>query len=438
MGKNRLTTSHTDRPFCSKLCFVAQPWFVLRFVHSRNVSDLSRILRAVARLDFGRKETGLLIHLLVLLLACHTSVWIVAPRNFSEIDVASGNKLLSQSVLQPVSTAPTPSQRPSSTPTPAKRPTPAPTPKAPPKPPPPSNTEINPNDPAAPKLATRFRGSYQIDLFQSDDPQEVLLKNLKGMQRDDRIGAYNDVADYLKTPTILTLDYDNDDVTIISNGTWHGSVKANGLSYDRIFKERAVAVSARFFDDKLTITVRTIETSSVITLRWLNDGKSLRVDREIHFFGLQKRIAIRSLFHKLGPETPEAIAGAQALTYFPYAARLIAIVDSDLSSVSSRRSEHFRMIVEKPDYFKGAIIDGYANTESRGENEMYVQIGKMIHLEDRFYPVTAVISSLPEVKERSAYTDEGAASSESVSKHVPCENSTPLRYCCGCCRHRTR
>lgn len=217
--------------------------------------------------------------------------------------------------------------------------------------------------------AAIMSGTYELESTRGDNAQraaEQATRNLPQRQRDN---AYQDLLSRLQPPATLAIERTGRTFTISSSNGPRTSFDADGRTRNEPLDNRRVtATRAQLVGDRLTVWSRGNRmTDFQVTFEPLNNGDNLLVTRQMDRDDLRSPVVLRSYYRRVAAEPrwdayappvrngrrpdPRAFIVADGT-------RMVAILDTAISTRSSRDGERFSMTVQGPAEYRDARIDG--------------------------------------------------------------------------------
>jgi hypothetical protein len=230
----------------------------------------------------------------------------------------------------------------------------------------------------------RMTGTYQLEGSRGDDPQRAADAATQRLPPDRRDRAYQNLLTRLEPPQTLAIDRSGQMITISSSSGPRATFDADGqVRSEQGPNGRMISTRAEIIGDRLSVSTNGNRGSDFsVTFESLNNGDRLRVTRRLDSEELGQPVTVQSYYHRIANEprwdlyeraprpVPTYGSGYGAPpAYPPYATttgafavsdgtRLIATLDTPLSTRTSRSGERFTMTVRSPSQFDGARIDG--------------------------------------------------------------------------------
>lgn len=240
----------------------------------------------------------------------------------------------------------------------------------------------------------RMTGTYQLDSTRGDNPQRAAQQATRSLPPDRRDRVYQSLVTRLSPPAQISLDRRGRTVTIASSTGPRATFDADGRTRDeQLPNGRAISTTADLVGDRLSVSTSGNRGSDFqVTFEALNNGDRLRVTRRLDNEELDRPITIQSFYHRVSDQPrwdlyaeaprPTSTFGSGYGAPPPYApttggfvvpegTRLVATLDTPLSTRNARSGERFTMTVRGPAQFEGARIDGVVsrvNPYQQGSN----------------------------------------------------------------------
>ncbi|HZR23790.1 MAG TPA: hypothetical protein VFA59_09400 [Vicinamibacterales bacterium] len=218
----------------------------------------------------------------------------------------------------------------------------------------------------APSYA-RMTGTYQLEIARGDDPHRAADVATRGLSRERRDRAYQNLLTRLEPPQTLAIDRRGRMITISSSSGPRAAFDADGQVRDEPGPNgRLIRTRAEIIGDRLSVSTTGNRGSDFsVTFESINNGDRLRVTRRFDNDELTQPVTLQSFYRRTSNEprwdlysdAPRSVATAGSYDVSD-GTRLIATLDTPLSTRSSRSGERFTMTVRSPQQFEGARIDG--------------------------------------------------------------------------------
>jgi hypothetical protein len=269
-------------------------------------------------------------------------------------------------------------------------------------------------------------GTYELERTRSDNPQGAADEATRSLPPERRDRVYQSLINRLEPPATIAIDRNGVTVTISSSRGPRATFDADGRTRDEVGPNgRAISTRAEFTGDRLSVSTSGNRGSDFqVTFEPLNNGTGLRVTRSLDSEELGRPITVQSYYRRIateprwdlfaGDSRPDSAYGTGSGSGYPpvpaYApptgdfvvpdgTRLIAMLDTPLSTRTSRSGERFTMTVRGPGQFGGARIDGVVsrvNPYQQASNTADMMVNfETIHLRDgRTSEFRAILNSV--------------------------------------------
>jgi Glycine zipper len=219
------------------------------------------------------------------------------------------------------------------------------------------------------RASLAMSGTYELETTRGDDVQrsaELATRNLSQPQRDR---AYRRLLSRLEPPTTLAIDREGQTVTISSSSGPRATFDADGRTRNELGPNgRATITRAGFVGDRLSVsTTGNRSTDFLVTFEPVDNGNGLLVTRRFDSEDLRRPVTVQSYYRRVdnqprwdlyAPERDDAPRWGRGPVTVPDGTRIVAVLDTSLSTRTSRSGERFSMTVQSPEEYQGARIDG--------------------------------------------------------------------------------
>jgi YmgG-like glycine-zipper protein len=214
-------------------------------------------------------------------------------------------------------------------------------------------------------------GTYELEATRGENPERAADRATRDLPRFERDRAYESLRRRLDPPATIAIDRDRNGrtFTVCSSSGPRATFDADGETRREPGPGGRITMThVEFTGDRLSIwTSGNRETDFLVTFQPLDNGRNLLVTRRLDSDDLRRPVTIQSYYRRIadeprwdlyGPERrydrrPEPPAFA-----VPEGTRLEAVLDTPLSTRTSRNGERFSMTVRGPGAYRDMRVDG--------------------------------------------------------------------------------
>lgn len=212
-------------------------------------------------------------------------------------------------------------------------------------------------------------GTYELETTRGDNVQRAADQATRNLPQPQRDRAYQSLLRRLQPPTTLAIDRNGRTVTISSSSGPRATFDADGQTRNEPGPGgRAMITRAEFVGNRLSVsTSGNRNTDFLVTFEPLNNGNGLLVTRRLDSDDLRQPVTVQSYYRRVAdqprwdvyaPEPGYAPRPGSRPFAVPDGMRIVAVLDTSLSTRTSRNGERFSMTVRSPEEYRDARIDG--------------------------------------------------------------------------------
>lgn len=228
-------------------------------------------------------------------------------------------------------------------------------------------------------------GTYDLNQSKSDNTNDIFENN--DIQNEDQ---RRDLQEKLEPAEQVAIDIRGSQVIIASSKSAPVALTADGRDRDvRLDNGSTVRVRATLRGQDLTVSSRDNNTDYTIIYSSQGNGNSLKVTRRITTDYLSQTVFAESFYGKsdsvarLGIDTnsdvyssnddqdypnnnyPQTNTSRNGDFVVPNGTVLTGKLENDISTKVSQNKDRFRMVVQEPNQYRGAVIEGYLSGINR-------------------------------------------------------------------------
>jgi len=273
------------------------------------------------------------------------------------------------------------------------------------------NPRSTPDSPSAGGVDDRLSGTYQLDSSRGDDPRRAAEQATRTVPPGQRDRAYQRLMNRLEAPAVIAIDRDGNRLSMATSRGPRVTFEADGrVQTEQESAGRNINTRATLHGDQLVLTTTGGNGSDfTVTFEPMDAGTNLRVTRRIVDDGRRQPVTVAS-FYRRSSEHPQwdvyprpVGTGSTNTTaagfIVPAGTRLVATLDEDLSTKTTRERDRFSLTVSSPAHYRGAVIEGFVsgvNASGRvsGRADMALNFQTIAQLNSRASEFSGVIESM--------------------------------------------
>lgn len=254
-------------------------------------------------------------------------------------------------------------------------------------------------------VSVGLSGTYELDMARSENVEDILQDTKLGTQNRD------DLKEKLEAPSQIAIDIRGENVTLATSNAPAVTFTADGRDKRETSPSgRSVRLRATLSGDTLIVSSVGGETDYNITFTSLSDGRSMKVARRITTDYLSQTVFAESVYNKTDSVARLDIGGGPGVTpgttsridpdydpaggysdndqqagrgssrtstsprastprpgnyTVPNGTAMTGILENEINTGVSQNNDRFRLTVQAPDEFRGAVIEGYLSNITR-------------------------------------------------------------------------
>ena len=304
---------------------------------------------------------------------------------------------------------------------------------------------------AAGSLTNGLTGTYQLDTARSEKTDELIAdKNLGTAQRDD-------LESKLEAPEQLALNVSGSQVTLASSKTAPVTFAADGSNRSEQIGGRTMQLRASLRGQDLVVSTTGGESDFTITFSPVDNGRGLKVTRRVTTEYLNESILAESYYTKTDPvaglgidanapgstaddgtfssndpsdragsngQYPTINQGRTGEYIIPNGMTIVAVLDQEVNTSVSQNNDRFKMVVQSPNEFRGATIEGHLSGVGRsgqvsGRSNITFNFDRITLRNGQAYDFAGTLQSIKDQNGKEVRVDnEGTAKGQSQTKET--------------------
>lgn len=221
-------------------------------------------------------------------------------------------------------------------------------------------------------------GTYRLDPTRSDDPVRAADQAVRSATYANRERLRNQLAARLASPEQIAIELRGRGVTLASSRAPQITFSADGIErVETSNNGRTIRARASLSGDQLTVSSTGDRDSEFnVTFDPIDNGRRLNVTRRVYVSGLSSPVVVQSFYDRTADVAQFDIPNSPSTTYpdnYPANSdfiltngeTVIATVNEDLSTATSREGDRFTATVRQPYQYEGAVIEGHVSSLQR-------------------------------------------------------------------------
>ncbi len=293
-------------------------------------------------------------------------------------------------------------------------------------------------------------GTYRLDTARSENIADILSSSsVGGSQKQD-------LESKLEAPEELAIQLRGNQVTLASSKAEPLTIVADGRDNNDNSSGKSVRVRATLRGQDLTVSSLGGETDYTITFSPADNGRTLKVTRRITTSYLNETIFAESVYTRtdavarLGIDngggtapdddtyssndpndanaqygsTPSVVTPRIGEFIVPNGTQVSGVLENPIDTKVSQNNDRFRMTVQTPDEFRGAIIEGYISGVGRsgqvsGRSNVTFNFTKITLRDGKAYDFAGTLQGIKDAQGKDVKIDaEGTAKGDSQTKET--------------------
>lgn len=240
-------------------------------------------------------------------------------------------------------------------------------------------------------VKSNFTGTYRLDQSRSDNISEVVDQALRSANVSNREEARQDLEAKLQSPDEIAIEQQGKNVTLVSTLSQPITLSTDGSAREETLPDGTILrIRSTMRGQELTVASIANNSDYRVTFTML-DGDTLKVSRSVttdylkqtifaeSFYSRTEQYANMNIYGNTGnsnttaqtypqPQSqpqpknnpqPSISYGRTGQYVVPNGTIITGYLNNDISSKTSQNNDRFRMTVQAPAQFRGAVIEGY-------------------------------------------------------------------------------
>ncbi len=263
------------------------------------------------------------------------------------------------------------------------------------------NNNRNPNNYPAPRTnsySSTLTGTYSLDAARSEDTREIAARAASGGNVRNDSAAQKDLENKLESPEKLMIDVRGNQVILASSRAPQVTFTADGRDRTETANGKTIRVRATLRGQELTVSSLGGDNDYTVVFTPIDNGRALRVTRRITTDYVSETVFVESVYQKTdavaqingngsssggdangdysssdqntrnsypNSNYPTTTTGRTGEFIVRDGTIMTGILENDVDAGVSQNNDRFRMTVQSPNEYRGAIVEGYLSGISR-------------------------------------------------------------------------
>ncbi len=315
----------------------------------------------------------------------------------------------------------------------------------------PNTTNTTSTRPNSSAQSYGLAGTYKLNRARSENARDIAESAIRNngsaeINGDVRRG---DLEEKLEAPEQLTIDVRGSQVTLSSSNAPTVTFAADGRDRtENLSNGKTLRVRSTLRGQELTVSSLGGDTDYTITFVSIENGKALRVTRRITTDYLRQTVFAESLYEKTDSggrletnpnydddyssndapnnrtNNPTIGQGRTGDFVVPNGTIITAILEKDIDTQASQNNDRFELVVQAPNQYRGAIIEGYISGVNRsgkvsGSSKVTFNFERIRLSNGQTYEFAGFLQSVTDENGKTVKVDtEGTAKGDSQTKET--------------------
>jgi hypothetical protein len=296
-------------------------------------------------------------------------------------------------------------------------------------------------------------GTYKLDASRSENASEIADRAIGNRNASNNSAGRGDLQNKLEAPEQITVDVRGSQVTLSSSRAAPVTFTADGRDRSETSGGKTTRVRATLRGQELTVASLSGDNDFTVIFASIDNGNAMRVTRRITTDYLRESVFAESIYQRIGSAPrvgddadssggysssdqqdnrnsypsgnyPTTSTGRTGEFVIPNGTILTGILDNDIDAGVSQNNDRFRMIVQAPNEYRGAVIEGYLSGISRsgkisGRSQVTFNFERIKLSNGQTYDFAGFLQSVTDENGKTVKVDtEGTARGDSQTKET--------------------
>lgn len=311
-------------------------------------------------------------------------------------------------------------------------------------------------------LSYGLTGTYKLDQTRSEDTRRVAENAIRSGNVQNNPDAESDLENKLQAPDQVMIDVRGSQITLASSNAPQITFVADGRDRtENLSNGKTLRVRSTLRGQELTVSSLGGDTDYTVVFVSIENGRALRVTRRITTDYLRQTVFAESIYEKTDSTArfgntpnyndddnsgyssndpqeanrtnnpnnypnnyPTTRPGRMGDFIVPSGTILTGLLEKDIDTKISQNNDRFELVVQSPNQYRGAIIEGYISGVNRsgkvsGRSQITFNFERIRLSNNRTYEFAGILQSVADETGRTVKVDtEGAAKGDSQTKET--------------------
>ena len=299
-------------------------------------------------------------------------------------------------------------------------------------------------------LSYGLTGTYKLDNARSENARDIVESAIRNGNLQNNRDAQSDLENKLEAPEQVTIEVRGSQITLASSNAPQLTFTADGRDRtENLSNGKTLRVRSTLRGQELTVSSLGGDTDYTVVFASIENGKALRVTRRITTDYLRQTVFAESIYEKtdsvarLGtnpnydngdyssndsPDNrtnyPTIGTGRTGDFIVPNGTIITGILEKDIDTSVSQNNDRFELVVQSPNQYRGAIIEGYISGVNRsgkvsGSSKVTFNFERIRLSNGQTYEFAGFLQSVTDENGKTVKVDtEGTAKGDSQTKET--------------------
>lgn len=225
---------------------------------------------------------------------------------------------------------------------------------------------------------SRLTGTFRLDSSRSDNPRDIADRVTRSLSNNERQSVHDRMFARLESPEVLAIERRGSTMSMASSRAPQSTFEADGVERQEQVSGRSSRVTATLTGDQLGVrSTGYRENDFTVTFESIENGRRLRVRREIYSDRLNEPVIVNSIYDRTS-DSPQwniydgsaSLPGNTGANSGEFLMRdgetVVAVLNNDLSTKQAKQGDRFTLTVHDNGQYEGAVIEGTVASVNQG------------------------------------------------------------------------